>query len=107
MKIVGRREKIGDVNTPLSVVVVSDDGAEEPLDLRLDLWNHSPTGFECGYGGSGPAQLALAIIARLFDNDDLAIALHQDFKRRYVASFPRNGFEFEEQKIRDMVDSLG
>jgi hypothetical protein len=34
-----------------------------PLELRLDLFNHSPTGFEWGYGGSGPAQLALAILA--------------------------------------------
>lgn len=25
------------------------------LNPRLDLWNHSPTGFEWGYGGSGPA----------------------------------------------------
>ena len=35
----------------------------EPLDPRLDLANHSPTGFEWGYGGSGPAQLALALLA--------------------------------------------
>ena len=25
-----------------------------------DLYNHSPTGFNWGYGGSGPSQLALA-----------------------------------------------
>jgi len=31
-----------------------------PLNPRLDLWNHSPSGFERGYHGSGPAQLALA-----------------------------------------------
>jgi hypothetical protein len=36
---------------------------ERPLTPRLDLWNHSPTGFEWGYGGSGPAQLALALLA--------------------------------------------
>jgi hypothetical protein len=30
------------------------------LELRLDLFNHSPIGFEWGYGGSGPAQLAPA-----------------------------------------------
>lgn len=34
------------------------------LNPRLDLFNHSPTGFEWGYGGSGPAQLALAILDR-------------------------------------------
>jgi Family of unknown function (DUF6166) len=39
-------------------VSVTVDGRR--LNPRLDLWNHSPTGFEWGYGGSGPAQLALA-----------------------------------------------
>src|SRR5262245_22144387 len=33
-----------------------------PLPLCLELRNHSPTGFEWGYGGSGPAQLALALL---------------------------------------------
>lgn len=32
------------------------------LNPRNDLCNHSPDGFEWGYGGSGPAQLALAIL---------------------------------------------
>ena len=35
--------------------------AHHQLPLRLDLANHSPTGFSWGYGGSGPAQLALAL----------------------------------------------
>jgi hypothetical protein len=36
--------------------------SRKPLQERLDLWNHSPTGLEWGYAGSGPAQLALALI---------------------------------------------
>jgi hypothetical protein len=28
---------------------------------------HSPTGFECGYGGSGPADLAASILADFFN----------------------------------------
>ena len=32
------------------------------------LYNHSPTGFEWGYGGSGPAQLALAILFQVTDD---------------------------------------
>jgi hypothetical protein len=47
-----------------------------PLPMRLDLWNHSPTGFEFGYGGSGPAQLALAILADCC-GDELAVTYHQ------------------------------
>jgi hypothetical protein len=40
-----------------------------PLNLRLDLRNHSPSGFEWGYGGSGPAQLALALLADCLGDD--------------------------------------
>ncbi|WP_228841848.1 DUF6166 domain-containing protein [Haloarcula sp. CBA1127] len=29
----------------------------------------SPSGFEFGYGGSGPAQLAIAILAHAFDDE--------------------------------------
>ena len=43
-------------------VIVTVNG--RPLNPRLDLYNHSPTGFEWGYCGSGPAQLALAISGR-------------------------------------------
>lgn len=55
--------------------VVTVDG--EPLDLRLELRNHSPTGFDWGYCGSGPAQLALAILAHHCDSDEEALELYQ------------------------------
>jgi len=44
--------------------VVLVDG--KPLAPRNDLFDHSPSGFEWGYGGSGPAQLALALLADHF-----------------------------------------
>jgi hypothetical protein len=67
-----------------------DDG--QPLDPRLDLWNHSPTGFEWGYGGSGPCQLALALLADALGDgqEQLAVALRQTFKSRFVAGLPRD-----------------
>ena len=48
-------------------VLVTVDGA--PLDWRssLAVRNHSPTGPAWGYGGSGPAQLALAILLAVTD----------------------------------------
>jgi hypothetical protein len=56
--------------------------------LRLDLFNHSPAGFSWGYGGSGPAQLALALLTDALGDDDLALRLHQAFKFRVVACWP-------------------
>jgi len=57
-------------------VTVTVDGRR--LNPRRDLWNHSPSGFEWGYGGSGPAQLALAI--------------YQDFKLALIAALIENPF---------------
>jgi hypothetical protein len=47
--------------------LVTVDGRS--LNPRLDLWNHSPTGFEWGYAGSGPSQLALAMLADHLGDD--------------------------------------
>ncbi len=51
----------------------------------LKVRNHSSTGFNWGYGGSGPAQLALAIL--LDHTGDEATARHfcQDFKSDVVS----------------------
>jgi hypothetical protein len=70
------------------VVTVCDGQKCQPLPFRLDLFNHSPTGFSWGYGGSGPAQLALALLADALADDDRAVRLHQDFKFRVVACWP-------------------
>jgi Family of unknown function (DUF6166) len=73
------------VRTESGCLVYAD---EQPLDPRLDLWSHSPTGFEWGYGGSGPAQLALALLAHHLQDDARAVSLHQHFKRDFVAGLP-------------------
>jgi hypothetical protein len=74
-------------------VVRNHDGVRVPM--RLDLWAHSPTGLEWGYGGSGPAQCALAVLADLTDylgvRETAAVRLHQHFKGHVVSRFPGNG----------------
>jgi len=67
------------------------------LRLRLDLTNHSPTGFEWGYGGSGPAQSALAILADYLHDDVRAIDLHQKFKRDVIAMLPHGDWSITEK----------
>ena len=72
--------------------------------------HHSTAGFEWGYGGSGPADLALnaceALLGELgwqgermtcFDGTCFAAAwmMHQDFKRRFVAALPYGGGRIE------------
>jgi hypothetical protein len=57
-----------------------------PLEPRLDLRRHSPSGFEWGYEGSGPAQLALALLAHATRDDQLALKNYQQFKRECIAT---------------------
>lgn len=88
------------------VVVRETDGVERDLPARLDLWNHSPSGFEWGYGGSGPAQLSLAILAYQTGDDELAVRLHQRFKFDVVAKLDRAEWELESWRVRDWIDGV-
>jgi Family of unknown function (DUF6166) len=77
-----------------------------PLNPRLDLWNHSPTGFEWGYGGSGPAQLAVAILADYLGKDNEAVLLHQEFKRVVIAQLPRRTWQLTSSQIAIWLATL-
>ncbi len=77
-----------------------------PLKPRFDLRNHSPTGFEWGYGGSGPAQLALALLADHLGNDESALSLYQDFKRTVVADLPYKGWKLTTGDIQTALLAL-
>lgn len=93
--------------------------------------HHSPTGFEFGYGGSGPADLALNILAafvavpiehevpeerwgdeavQLHDGSYVSGAvwhLHQEFKRRFVATLPRGGGTIRADDVRAWLREHG
>lgn len=69
------------------IVKVTDQGrSPRKLDPRHDLRNHSPDGFQWGYGGSGPAQLALALVADATGDDELAQRTYQRLKFKVIAA---------------------
>lgn len=80
------------------VEVVGYDG-RKPLDPRLDLRNHSPHGFDWGYRGSGPAQLALAILADYLGDDERALRLYQVFKESVLLHKPEHGFSLDSPAV--------
>ena len=92
----------GTRHTTGTVVTVNS----HPLDPRFDLSHHSPDGFEWGYRGSGPAQLALALLADALGDADQAVRLHQDFKRAVVGSLDHDHWSLTEEQIRLAVQSL-
>jgi hypothetical protein len=57
-----------------------------------EIWNHSPDGFNWGYGGSGPSQLALAICLK-FVPKEKALKIYQNFKWQHIATLPQGDFE--------------
>ncbi len=69
------------------------DGRELTPQESLKVFNHSPTGFMWSYGGSGPAQLALAILLELSGDKDWALEWCQDFKWQVIARIPPGDFE--------------
>ena len=81
---------MNEVDSEAQVYRVTDDhNVTYPLNPRFDLRNHSPTGFQWGYGGSGPAQLALAILADHLKDDDKAQRFYQAFKFQVIARLPQ------------------
>ena len=96
-----------DVAGPADVVRIDPDGGRVAIDWRLDLFNHSPSGLNWGYDGSGPAQCALAILADYLDGDDqLALLLHQDFKADFVAGWD-DSWEIAGSQIREWLAARG
>ena len=85
-------------------VIVTVDGRR--LNPRQDLWNHSPDGFEWGYAGSGPAQLALAILADHCGNNEKALNLYQRFKWEVIAELPHREWILTSADIDTALQSL-
>jgi len=88
----------GDADIVLSRDDLDRAHTNVPHNLRL----HSPTGFEWGYGGSGPADLALNILA-LFLPVSEAVRLHQQFKWDLISVFPREGGVITSASVRDWI----
>jgi hypothetical protein len=74
----------------------------EALPLRLDLANHSPTGFEWGYGGSGPAQLALAICADVL-GDVRGKEVYHFVRERLISQMNTASWVITENQITDLA----
>ncbi len=80
---------------------------------------HSPDGFEWGYGGSGPSDLALSILAdhfkeehgpvgqnEIMDGSHPAVKLHQQFKFAFVARFSTGQWVLSSEQIDEWVTGL-
>lgn len=94
----GQRDRTAPAGKECSVTVNG-----EPLDCRYDLLSASPAGFEWNYRGSGPAQLAIALLAHAL-NDHFAATHYQRFKRNVVTELPEDGWTLSKPEIEQFAD---
>lgn len=90
----------------IDVVCERDSEGHLIVNIPQLVVHHSPDGFEIGYAGSGPTDLALNILEvalhsihwngpreKCWKGSCFARAWiwHQDFKRQFIASMPKEG----------------
>ena len=95
----GWRDPTAPAGQECTVVV---DG--EHLACRYDLLTAGSDVFEWGYGGSGPAQLAVSILADAF-GDRIATEQYESFKRDVIATLPDHGWRLTRTEIEQIVDA--
>ena len=99
----------GDKTTADDVTVrfIEDiDGTSQDLPLCLDVYSHSPTGFSWGYNGSGPAQLALAIMVTMIGKQD-ALKVYQVFKDSFVSRWrPGAAWSISSVEIEEWLNDV-
>lgn len=61
------------------ILIIKDDAPQRKLSPKASqrIKNHSPDGFNWGYAGSGPAQLALALILEVSGREAALRCYHQ------------------------------
>lgn len=97
------------VDAGVNVLRLYADGTASELPARTDLRLHSPDGFEWGYRGSGPTQLALAILVDALSDDangaDFALDLYQDFKVAFVSRWSSLTWSISIHEIHEWIQS--
>lgn len=88
------------------VMVVEEGKKRVPLPPRNDVANHSPDGFQWGYGGSGPAQLALALCIHATGDVRRAQRVYQDFKFRVLAPMKDDLFTITRTQVLEHIEAV-
>ena len=95
----------GERQAGATLVTITQGGqASRELPMHLAIRNHSPTGFEWGYGGSGPAQLALALCVEVVGRAR-AERSYQSVKDRLVATIAEDAWMLSGRTILEAVES--
>ena len=95
--------------TPVGCIVELDnEGYVTLLSLEksLQVVDHSPDGFQWGYTGLGPAQLAAVILYEITGDPEITHTYYQLFKFDTVSNGTQT-FEISETKVRNWLQEAG
>jgi Family of unknown function (DUF6166) len=70
----------------------------------LRLRNHSPCGFQWGYDGSGPAQLALALLVHATGSNECALAHYRALMSAWIARIKSDSWSVRQEDLIAWVD---
>ena len=91
-------------------VYVDDEGDRITPRRRLQhhrgMYTHVPTGFEWGYGGSGPAELARALVVEVTGDPNPSPRLYEQLKARLVQQLSYAGWTLDEAAVRLQVEAI-
>jgi hypothetical protein len=73
-----------------------------PLNPRTEIQSHC-SGFECGYGGVGARQLALALLVDHLCDNQKALTLYEKFMWAVVVKLPREGWALDARHIATFI----
>jgi len=76
-------------------IICSPDGT---TNVPHRIVYHSPTGLSWGYGGSGPADMALNALA-VYVGEDEAKKYYQDFKWAFISKMPKEGGTIKREDV--------
>ena len=81
------------------ILLTRDQDGTPRTNIEHRLVYQSSDGFEWGYAGKGPAELALNILL-CFTDIHVAHKLHQQFKREVIVPMPYGGGTIRASRIR-------
>jgi hypothetical protein len=85
-------------------VIVTVDG--RPLNPRLDLWNHSPSGIRMGLLRQRPGATGAGAFCRPLGDDEQALNLYQRFKWAVIVELPRKCWTLTSRDIDQLLKNV-
>lgn len=101
----GKVDMLGPCNIGPAIVCWIENG-EMVTNIPHRIIRHSPTGFAWGYGGSGPAELALNSLSCVIGQEQ-AEPLYQKFKAEFIATLPEAGGAISVQAVKEWAREHG